>query len=216
MFVPVELSHKHLAYPTSLVEKWAQSTLPTLHAIGNVDILQQPAIALFCSVKCPGDLILQTYDLAQTLRDAEIPVISGFHSPMEKECLCLLLRGSQPIIHCPARSLDNMRLSQAQKAAIAADRLLLLSPFPTKQRRATAALAQKRNQLVGAIAAAVFIAYAAPDGKTEAFAQVLAAKGTPLLTLESPHNANLFALQAKAISPKMAASLFAESREGWR
>jgi predicted Rossmann fold nucleotide-binding protein DprA/Smf involved in DNA uptake len=185
-----------------------QAGRPTLTAIGNLESLQQPAIALFCSVKCPGDLILQTYDLAQSLRDAQIPVISGFHSPMEKECLRLLMRGTQPIIHCPARSLDTLRLSQDQKAAIAANQLLLLSPFVANQKRATAALADKRNQLVGTIATGVFIAYAAPGGKTEAFTQRLVHQGKPLFTFDSPDTQNLQSVSAKTVTPDTAASSF--------
>lgn len=53
-------------------------------------------LALVCSVKCPGDLILKTYDLAQQLREAEVTIIGGFHSLMERECLTILLRGNQP------------------------------------------------------------------------------------------------------------------------
>lgn len=48
------------------------------------------------------------------LRDAGVTVIGEFHSPMEKECLNILLRGSQPIIVCPARSLENMRIKPAK------------------------------------------------------------------------------------------------------
>ena len=83
-------------------------------------------LALFCSVKCPGNLILQTYDLACALRDAGVTVIGGFHSPMEKECLSLLLRGMQPVIICPARSIERLRLPTSWKALLAEDRLLLL------------------------------------------------------------------------------------------
>jgi len=38
-------------------------------------------------------------------------VISGFHTPAEKECLRILLRGAQPIIICPARSIEPIFLS---------------------------------------------------------------------------------------------------------
>ncbi len=82
----------------------------TLWAIGDAQILNVGLLALFCSVRCPGDLILKTYDLARTLRDAGVPVIGGFHSPMEKECLRLLLRGQQPVVVCPARNIENMRV----------------------------------------------------------------------------------------------------------
>jgi hypothetical protein len=46
----------------------------------------------------------------ELLRGAGIPIIGGFHSPMEKECLDLLLRGQQPIVICPARSIQGMRI----------------------------------------------------------------------------------------------------------
>lgn len=96
---------------------------------------------------------------------------------MEKECFVLLLRGAQPIIYCPARSLDNMRLPKEYKTAIQSDRLLILSPFHRNQARMTATLAQKRNRFVAALADAVFVAYAAPDSKTEELAkQVVALK----------------------------------------
>ena len=64
----------------------------TMQTIGDAAILNQPKVALFCSVKCPGKLILETYDLAKRFRNEGILVISGFHSPMEQECLRILLR----------------------------------------------------------------------------------------------------------------------------
>lgn len=78
--------------------------------LGAVEILRKPALGLFCSIRCPGQVILAVYDLARALRDAAIPVIGGFHTPMEKECLDLLLRGTQPVVMCPARSIQGMRL----------------------------------------------------------------------------------------------------------
>ena len=59
--------------------------------IGNASILDADLTALFCSGQCPGDVILKMCDLARAMRDAGVPVIGGFLSPMEKECLRLLL-----------------------------------------------------------------------------------------------------------------------------
>src|ERR1700730_13094746 len=64
----------------------------SLALLGNADLLGESAIALFCSVKCPGSLILKTYDLAQKLRETNATVISGFHSPVERECLNVLCK----------------------------------------------------------------------------------------------------------------------------
>jgi len=187
---------EHPAYPPGLKACIAFKTAPTLTEIGDLSLLQKltfgsavpELIALFCSKQCPGDLILKTYDLAQALRDVKIPVISGFHTPIEQDCLKILLRGTQPIIHCPARSLHKMRLSSEQKQAVVGNRLLIISPFSPSYPRVTADLASKRNAMVGAIAHTVFIAYAAPDSKTLAFAQSLISAGKSVVTLASSNN----------------------------
>jgi len=119
---------------------------------GNPDLVGQPLTALFCSNRCPGDLILKTYDLARALRDASAPVIGGFQTPMEKECLRLLLRGDQPIVICPARGINNMRIPRAWRPALDDGRLLILSPFPASIKRPTAALAARRNEFVSTLA----------------------------------------------------------------
>lgn len=184
-------------YPAALSKYLSDRPPETLTTLGNVDILQQQKLALFCSVKCPGALILQTYDLARALRDAGVTLIGGFHSPMEKECLRLLLRGTQPVVICPARSLERIRILAEWKAPLAEGRLLLLSPLAEKLRRATADLAQKRNALVAALADEVFVVHAAPGSKTEHFCRDVLSWGKPLLTLESDENVHLFSLGAK-------------------
>ena len=113
------------------------------------------------------------------MRDRGVTVIGGFHSPMERECLDLLLRGGQPVVICPARTLVGMRLPPEWKAPLAGGRLLLLSPFAEQDRRITADLARARNDLVAAIADRIFIAYAEPGGKTEAFAKTVRDWGKP-------------------------------------
>ena len=169
---------------------------------GNLRLLDEPLTALFCSNRCPGDLILKTYDLARAMRDAGVPVVGGFQTPMEKECLRVLLRGSQPVVVCPARGIEGMRFPRGWRAPLDEGRMLALSPFPSAQRRPTAALAARRNEFVAELASKVFIAHAAPGGRTEAFARTLADAGKPLLTLDSPANANLLALGAEAVGPE--------------
>ncbi len=193
------LQQSDSGYPAVLREYLSDRVPKMLTVLGNLDILQRKKLALFCSVKCPGALILQTYDLARALRDAGVTVISGFHSPMEKECLALLLRGTQPVIVCPARGIERMRLPTAWKAPLAESRLLILSPFEVKQHRVTADLAEKRNAFVAALAEETFVAYAACGSKTERFCRELLCRGKPLLTLESGENAGLLALGAKPL-----------------
>ena len=172
---------------------------PETAYLGNLRLLDHPLTALFCSNRCPGDLILKTYDLARAMRDAGVPVIGGFQTPMERECLRLLLRGSQPVVVCPARGIDNMRTPRDWRPALDEGRLLVLSPFVATVRRPTAELAAKRNNLVASLASRVFIAHAAPGSKTEAFARKLTASGKSLLTLVSPANAKLLAMGAEVV-----------------
>jgi predicted Rossmann fold nucleotide-binding protein DprA/Smf involved in DNA uptake len=179
----------------SALQKW-----PAIAALGTVALLRSPLLALFCSIRCPGKLILETYDLARALRDAGIPVVSGFHTPMEKECLDLLLRGNQPVIMCPARSIEGMRVPSALKTAVESGRMLLLSPFKPKDRRATAKLAEERNRFVAALASEVFVAYAHEGGKTEQLCRNLIAARKPVFTFDAHANARLIALGSAPIT----------------
>jgi predicted Rossmann fold nucleotide-binding protein DprA/Smf involved in DNA uptake len=98
------ISHKDGRYPKKLLLRFGSDGPPTLTALGNLDLLSLPNVAVFCSARCPGNIILPTYDQVAKWRDAEQCVVSGFHSPVEKECLQILLRGDTPVILCPARA----------------------------------------------------------------------------------------------------------------
>ncbi len=186
-------------YPAQLHMALAGNAPARISVLGNVDILKEKKTAFFCSSKCPGDLIIKTYDHAKKLRDDGVTVIGGFHSPMEQECLTILLRGKQPVIICPARSVETMRLKAEHRTSLAENRLLFLSQFPVKAKRMTAETAFIRNRFVAALADEIFVVHAAGGGKLEAFCRELAARGKTLTTLESEANVNLMALGARSI-----------------
>jgi predicted Rossmann fold nucleotide-binding protein DprA/Smf involved in DNA uptake len=198
---PLLLDRDDPRYPAALATHLAAQAPQAIAARGNLDVLQRPTLALFCSAACPGNLILRTYELMRTVRDRPPALLGGFHTPMERECLDLLLRGTAPLAICPARSVEGMRVPARWQDALDAGRLALLSPFSGGQRRVTADLAWRRNLFVAALADAVFIAHAAPGGKTAQLAATVCAWGKPLYTLESPDNANLVALGARPIDP---------------
>lgn len=186
-------------YPANLRCFLKDKAPESITAIGNTDILKNQMIAIFCSVKCPGSLILKTYDYVSSLRDTGKTTIGGFHSPVENDCLKLLMRGKQAVIICPARSLANMRIPREWKKPIEQGRLLLISPFPETDRRATAKLSMYRNEFVAALADTIFIAYAEKGGKTEAFVRKIIQWGKPVHTHDCEENRNLVHLGAKPV-----------------
>lgn len=195
-------------YPKRLKDYLKTDIPETVWARGNITLLpgQNTALhgdlwALFCSSKCPGEIILKAHDLAQEFRKAGIPTIGGYHSPVEQECLRVLLRGSQPILVCPARSIENMRLKSAWKDALSEERLLLLSIFGEHRRRPTTVLANRRNAFVAALADKICIAHAAADSKILEFAQMIVSWGKPVFTFDTPANDTLFQRGARRIEP---------------
>jgi predicted Rossmann fold nucleotide-binding protein DprA/Smf involved in DNA uptake len=153
-------------YPSRLAERLGADAPPELTTVGNLDLLGLPKTALFCSARCPGSVILPTYDQAAKWCDTGRCVISGFHSPVEKECLHILLRGDAPVIQCPARAMLE-RLPAQWAIAVASGRMLILSAFAATATRITAELAARRNEIVAALADEVFIAHATVGGQLE-------------------------------------------------
>lgn len=192
-------------YPKRLKEYLKTDTPETIWIRGNINLLpgQNTSLngdlwALFCSSKCPGEIILKAHDLAQKFKETDTPTIGGYHSPIEQECLRVLLRGTQPILLCPARSIEKMRPQQAWKGALAEGRLLILSIFENHH-RSTVALANQRNAFVAALADKICIAHAAEDSKILEFAQTVLAWGKPVFTFETQSNRALFQLGAQPL-----------------
>lgn len=158
-------------YPQTRLATWFP-ILPALHTLGNLHLLRLPLTALFCSRKCPGDAILKAYDLARELREKETPVISGFHTPVEKDMLEILLKGKGPIVICPARGLEGMRIPKAWSSAIEQGRLLLVSIFDKRISRVTKESAHQRNLLVFALASERVFIHIQPGGETEKLAEL--------------------------------------------
>ena len=137
--------------------------------------------------------------MARALRDGSVAVIGGFHSPIEKDCLDLLLHGTQAVIICPARSIRNMRISSEHKQALKEGRLLFMSPFDENQRRISAKTSEFRNLFVAALSEQVFVAHAEPGGKIENLCRDILSWKKPIYTFNSDHNKNLIEMGAQPV-----------------
>ena len=183
--------------PAPRLQRLNEQHPATIHGLGRREVLCEHILGLICSVRCPGSIVIQTFDAIRELRDAGLVVAGGFHSPMEKECLDFLLRGEQPVIVCPAKGLALPRLPTTWRAAIDAGRVLLLSPFGDTVTRTTQAQAETRNEFIAALAHAVLIPHASPGGKAEVIARHVLERGQPLFTFDDEANAGLLKLGAR-------------------
>jgi predicted Rossmann fold nucleotide-binding protein DprA/Smf involved in DNA uptake len=187
---------------------WAlASGFGAIKALGDTGILSRPMLGLLCSRRCPGDVVLEAYDLSRSLRNNGITVVGGFHSPMEKDCLELLLRGTQPVVICPARSIDNMRIPKTWRQGVQEGRVLLLSPFETTVRRLTKDAARRRNEFVAALADGLMVPHASRGGEVEAVCRDVLARGKKVFTLASGANQHLLDLGAQPFDIQQASTL---------
>jgi len=169
-------------YPTALLGK-AVSVFPRLWAIGNLEILKERLIGLFCSARCAGG-----YDCEDLRRRAgaarcrrpcyqRIPFTNGAGVSQ------LVTARHATIVICPARSIEGMRIPSDWVKPLADNRLLVLSPFERKHRHITVTLAEQRNRFVAVLASAMFVPYAAPGSKIERLALDLLGCGKKVMTL---------------------------------
>ena len=199
----MEILHLHREephYPDALL-RYLTDAPATLSGIGNLQLLTRELLALFCSMKCPGSVILQTYDVMQAMRESGRAVISGFHSPVERECLTILLRGANPVIVCMARGIERMRMPKEYRKALDDGRLLIVSPFSKKVSRANTAITSTRNSVVAALAHEVLVAHAESGSRTAILCDDVFRWGKKLYTVDNEANRNLLWLGAIPIGP---------------
>ncbi len=182
MSEPLRLLPCDAGWPRRLGERLGAHAPAELHLLGNAYLLSKAKTAFFCSARCPGGAILRAHDQAAKWRDEGRCIIGGFHSPVERDCLRILLRGDSPVIVCPARGLPK-RLPPEWERPLASGRLLVLSCFPEKETRISTALARRRNEFVAALADEAWFAHIAPGGQSDRLTHRLTIWGTPFSTL---------------------------------
>lgn len=129
---------------------------------GNIDLLKVSKTAFICSRQVPAETVLRCYDWAIEMRKAGQCVISGFHSPLEKDVLHYLLKGKQPIIIALARGMKK-QIEPEWLEGIAQGRILIVLPFDDNVMRVSKATAHKRNELMLALADKVTLGYLRPE-----------------------------------------------------
>jgi hypothetical protein len=157
-------------------------------------------------------IILAGLDLATEPCPTDMALIGGFHTPLERRMLSLMLKAQYPLVICPARTLTPLRVPPEWRDGLAQGHLLLLSPFASAYRRPTATLARQRNELVAAFATALLVLHATPDGQTAALATRALQWGKPVHTIHDQANAHLLALGAHPYHPPIKTMLTSNER----
>lgn len=130
---------------------------------GQARWLEGPLTAFFASRRCPGSAIRAGLDWVLKRAREQAPVISGFHSPLERSALELLLEARSPAIAVLARSVSGARLVPRWEEAIAQGHLVVVSAaMDSRQISSDRALA--RNELVAQLASVIVVAHADPGG----------------------------------------------------
>ena len=136
---------------------------PAFHFRGSIALLENPATAFLCSTRCPGDKILESYEWARRQCDTGGTVISGFHTPVEKDVLAILARRGANIICVSARELPK-HIPKVLQPVLEEGRLVILSPFSYgRHTRPTKASCIERNHFVISRAIDSYIPHIAAD-----------------------------------------------------
>lgn len=150
-----------------------------------------PLLALLCSGRCPGNLVLLFYELARRLRDEGIATIGGFHTPMEQDALEFLIRGRQPVVWVPSWSRSTRRLSASHRKALDGRGLVMVDIFNPPVRRPSRRSGKARNNWVIDHADAVLVIHANAGGMTEQTARKATTTTKPVWALEDAANNHL-------------------------
>ncbi len=169
----------------------ASKVRPEMRMTNGPFILPRPLLALLCSNRCPGNLVLLFYELARRLRDERIATIGGFQTPMELEALDFLIRGRQPVIWVPSWSRSEKGLKATQRQALSERGLVLLNVLDPPVRRPSRGSGERRNRWIVENSDAVLLVHANPGGLTEVTGQRAHQVGKPVWTLADPANAHL-------------------------
>ena len=120
--------------------------------LGNKELLNRWKIGFLASRKISSSAILPTLDWAVEInKRADVVVVSGFHSRLEKDVLKFLLQGKCGIIIVLARSMYR-KLPKIYNTVMKENRLLIISLEKETVTRVSERTAHKRNKYVEELA----------------------------------------------------------------
>ncbi len=183
---------------------------------GNLDIIKKyPVIGVLASSKAPGPVVWESYQFFYGLRDADVTVAGGWHSPLEKGILDALIEGKANIAFFAAKGLKARGFQQKFRLLDKTSRALMISPFPDSVTKINGTEGPRlRNELLAAISDVLLIPYIKPRGK---LFHMLKAESTFLnktFVLNHVENDKL-SLNIRSIDSKHVSDLINEAQEAY-
>lgn len=126
-----------------------------MHLFGNKDLLNRELVAFFASRNSPPEAIDLAREWAHEIAQTQKVVISGFHSPIERVVLDILLANGSSVVVTLGRSLYRKTPAHLQKASDE-NRLLFMSLRDNS--RPSLSNSQQRNWLTADLAQEVIFA----------------------------------------------------------
>lgn len=114
---------------------------------------------LIASRECPGHVLLETLDRVPEWVKAGRVIVSGCHSPLEKQMLRSVLRRNGRVVKVLARGMTNDRPAPEEREPLTTGRMLVITACAPEVRHTTRETALTRNRLVLALAAEFAIPY---------------------------------------------------------
>jgi predicted Rossmann fold nucleotide-binding protein DprA/Smf involved in DNA uptake len=124
---------------------------------GETALLAEPLLGLIASRECPGHVLLETLDRVPEWVKAGRVIVSGFHSPLEQQVLCSVLRRKGRAVKVLARGMTEYRPQPEEREPLAAGRMLVITACPPEARRTTRETALARNRLLLELATEIVV-----------------------------------------------------------
>lgn len=131
---------------------------------GNKNLLYDKKCTFLSSKKYTASLSVNSFEWAENMRYSSKCITSGFQSPIEKDVLNYLLKGTCPVIMVLARGMLK-KIDKNLVRHIDSGRLLIVSIFPESVKRITSETSFIRNKYIIDVADEIVVGYADPQGK---------------------------------------------------
>ena len=122
---------------------------------GNKDLLDRPLVAFFASRTAPPEALALATHWANMIAQTDKVIISGFHSPIERAVLDILLAHKRPVVVALGRALYR-KVPAHMQVAFNENRILFISYRPSS--RPSLSNSQLRNWAITDLADEIIFA----------------------------------------------------------